>query len=102
MSENPGRGPLPFIILTSTGQDVRDCINCELCYQTFQGMDLAFNELMQAAARNDLSVLKNPTLWNCDIIFESKLTCLGGIDIPMVIRVLRDEAENRGLKPQGH
>lgn len=99
MSEDPSRGPLPYIILTSTGQDVRDCINCEFCYQTFQGMDLALNEVMQAVARNDPSVLNNPILWNCDSLLQSNFTCMGGIDIPKVIYALRGEAEIRDLKP---
>ncbi|OGO16014.1 MAG: hypothetical protein A2Z14_07395 [Chloroflexi bacterium RBG_16_48_8] len=99
MSKSHGRGPLPFIILANTGEDVRNCINYELYYQTFQGMDIAFNEVMQAAARNDPVVLENPILWNCDDLLESNLTCLGGIDIPKVIHALRDEAEIRGVRP---
>jgi hypothetical protein len=87
MTSNSSRGPLPFIILASTGQDVRDCINCELCYHT-----------LEAAARNDLSILENPILWNCDTLLESNLTCMGGIDIAKVIHTLRDEAEIRGFK----
>jgi heterodisulfide reductase subunit C len=98
MTGNPDRGPLPFIILAKTGQDVRDCINCELCSQTLEGMDIVFNEIMQAAARNDLSVLENPILWNCDTILETKFTCMGGIDIVKVIHALREEAKVRGFK----
>jgi heterodisulfide reductase subunit C len=98
MTSNSSRGPLPFIILASTGQDVRDCINCELCYHTLEGIDITFNEVMQAAARNDLSILENPILWNCDTLLESNLTCMGGIDIAKVIHTLRDEAEIRGFK----
>ena len=97
MTENSDRGPLPFILLANTGQDVRNCINCEFCYQSFEEMDITFNEVMQAAARNDINVFENPILWNCDNLLESDLICLGGIDIPKVIHALRDEAEIRGF-----
>ena len=71
------RGPLPLIILAKTGEDVRDCMNCEHCYQPFHRMDIAFNEVMQAAARDDTDVFKNPILWNCESILESDFTCSG-------------------------
>jgi heterodisulfide reductase subunit C len=99
MIGNTDRGPLPFIILAKTGQDVRDCINCELCNLNHEGSYIVFNEIMQAAARNDPSVLKNPILWNCDTILEAKPICMSGIDIEKVIYVLREEAEFRGFKP---
>ena len=100
MPEHPGRGPLTNIILAQTGEDVRNCINCELCDQSFQGVNLAFNEFMQAIARNDLSVLKRSVLWTCDSLLESGLRCLGGIDIPKVIQALRQEARIRGYDPK--
>lgn len=98
MTGNSDRGPLPFIILAATGQDVRNCINCELCYHKIEGMEITFNEVMQAAARDDLSILENPILWNCDALLETNLNCMGGIDIPKVIHALREEAEIRGFK----
>ncbi len=98
MTGNYDRGPLPFIILASTGQDVRDCVNCELCYHTHEGMDIIFNEVMQAAARNDVRILENPILWNCDALLESNPICMSGIDIAKVIYALRAEAESRGFK----
>ena len=100
MPGHSGRGPLTFIILTQTGEDVRNCINCELCDQSFRSKDLAFNEIIQATARNDLLILENPTLWNCSSLLESEVTCLGGIDIPKVVLALRQEAIIRGYKPQ--
>ena len=93
------RGPLPFIILASTGFDVRDCINCEFCNQASKDSGIGFNDIMQAAARDDLDVLTNPILWNCDSILESNPICVNGIDIPSVIFALREEAEIRGFKP---
>ena len=98
MTGNSDRGPLPFILLANTGQDVRNCISCEFCYQTLEGMDITFNEVMQAAACNDLGVFESPLLWNCNTLLESNLICTAGIDIPKVIHALRDEAEIRGIK----
>jgi heterodisulfide reductase subunit C len=97
--ENHPRGPIPFIILSKTGEDVRDCMNCESCPKTFQHTDIAINEVMQAAARDDRDVFKNPILWNCESILESNLTCMVGINIPQVIYALREEAEIRGIIP---
>ena len=99
MPDHSGRGPLTFIILAQTGEDVRNCINCELCDHSYQGMDLAFFDLVQAITRDDPNILENPILWNCDSLIESKMTCLGGIDIPQVIYALRQEANIRGIGP---
>ena len=98
MPDHSSRGPLTYIILAQTGEDVRNCINCELCDQSFRGLDFAFNDLMQAASRDDQSILGKPILWKCDSLLESDLMCLGGIDIPKVVRALRDEAQIRGFK----
>jgi heterodisulfide reductase subunit C len=100
MPDHPVRGPLTHIILAQTGEDVRNCINCELCDQSFRGVDVTFNEVMQAVARDDISILENSTLWNSDSLIESKLTCLEGINIPKVILALRHEARIRGYKPK--
>ena len=99
MPDHSSRGPLTHIILAQTGEDVRNCINCELCDQSFRGIEFAFNDLMQAASRDDLSILAESALWDCDSLLESDLMCLGGIDIPKVVQALRHEAQIRGFKP---
>jgi heterodisulfide reductase subunit C len=92
------RGPLPFIILSATGQDVRRCANCHSCEDLMTPeMDLPFGKLMRAASRDDPLALTNRTLWRCDDVLESSLRCPSGIDIPAVIHALRREAERRGL-----
>jgi heterodisulfide reductase subunit C len=60
-------------------------------------MDLSFGEIMQAAARNDLSALSNRTLWTCDDLLGPHLLCPHDIDIAAVIIALAREAESRGL-----
>lgn len=97
--QRSARGPLPFIILTATGQDVRRCANCHSCeHLTTPDMDLSFGELMRAASRDDPLTLTNRTLWRCEDVLESSVRCQSGIDIPAVIHALRREAERRGLK----
>ena len=95
-----GRGPLPFIILSATGEDVRHCANCWACESLLTPeMDLTFGEVMQAVARDDERALTNRTLWACDGALASNPRCQEGIDIPAVIHALRQEAELRGYSP---
>jgi hypothetical protein len=91
------RGPLRFIILAETGQDVRRCANCRNCEDCMTpGMDLNFGEILRAAARNDPMALNNSSLWNCDDAFTNTIHCQEGFDIPAVIHTLRREAKLRG------
>ena len=96
-SEAVERGPLPFIILAETGQDVRTCANCRNCEDWMTpGMDLDFGEILRAAGRNDPRALQNRSLWNCDDAFADTILCQEGFDITAVIRTLRHEAKLRG------
>jgi heterodisulfide reductase subunit C len=98
LTEVTERGPLPFVILSATGEDLRRCSGCAFCEPVaMPGMDLTLPELMQAAARNDLRVLTSETLWACEPILRSPPRCQQEIDIPQVIRALRQEAVLRGL-----
>ena len=58
------RGPLPHIVLSGCGEDVRRCTSCWGCEAlTAPEMDLSIGELMQGAARNDERVLTCTSLW---------------------------------------
>ena len=95
--ETSERGPLTFIIMAETGQDVRTCSNCRNCEDwVTPGMDLNFGEILRAAGRNDPLALKNRSLWNCDDAFTNSISCQEGFDITAVIRTLRHEAKLRG------
>lgn len=84
--------------MTSTGQDVRLCTNCDACDDWMvPGMDLTFGEIMQAAARDDPRALQNHTLWACDDLLP-RVRCPSGIDIASVILALAREAELRGVR----
>jgi hypothetical protein len=96
-SETSERGPLMFVILAETGQDVRTCSNCRNCEDWMTpAMDLNFGEILRAAGRNDPLALKNQSLWNCDDAFSDSISCQEGFDITAVIRTLRHEAKLRG------
>jgi heterodisulfide reductase subunit C len=92
------RGPLTFIILAATGQDVRQCASCLSCEDLrVPGMDLSFGDVIRAAARDDPIALTNDTLWNCDEALIRQPICQSGLDIYAVIQTLRFEAKERGL-----
>ena len=61
-------------------------------------MDLTIGEILQAANRNDESVLASQTLWNSDELLERKLHCQAGIDVVSVLLALIRLAQDRGIK----
>jgi heterodisulfide reductase subunit C len=90
------RGPLPHLILTATGEDVRRCIACWGCDALVNpDMDLTIGELMQAAARDDERALDSATLWACAAPKDG-LRCQQGIHVSAVLDELRTEAVRRG------
>lgn len=93
------RGPIRARILASTGQDISRCHHCDLC-EKYLGvnMDLTIGEILQAASRNDESVLTCRTLWNCDELLERTLHCQAGIDIASVLLALIHLARDRGIQ----
>ncbi|HLC02343.1 MAG TPA: hypothetical protein VJK02_04855 [Anaerolineales bacterium] len=97
-SSSRNRGPLRAVIMTSTGQDIRECTNCNSCDDWMApGMDLTFGEVLRAAARDDPGALDNQTLWACDELL-ARVRCPSGIDIASVILALIHEAELRGQR----
>jgi hypothetical protein len=95
------RGPLAFVILAATGQDIRLCTNCSSCeHLTSPKMDLGIGELMQAAAANRVRVLSCRTLWNCEELLETPPICHVGLDIAAIILALQRESIRRGYDPK--
>lgn len=94
------RGPLPFLVLSSCGEDVRRCTSCWGCEAlTAPGMDLSIGEVMQGAARNDERVLACTSLWIIESL-PGRIVCQQGINVPAVLEVLRQEAVRRGYAPR--
>jgi hypothetical protein len=92
------RGPIKAKVLASTGQDISACNHCDLCEKYLgEGMDLTIGEILQAANRNDESVLACQTLWNSDALLERKLHCQAGIDIASVLLALIRVAQDYGI-----
>jgi len=92
------RGPLPFVILAATGEDIRRCSGCASCESIVApGMDLTLGELLRAAAHDDVRALTSQTLWASEPILSPPPRCLEEIDVPRVIRALREEAARQGL-----
>jgi heterodisulfide reductase subunit C len=92
------RGSIRAKVLASTGEDVSRCNNCDLCEKYLgKDMDLTIGEILQAANRNDETVLACQTLWNCDELLERKLHCQAGIDVASVLMALIHLAQDRGI-----
>jgi len=98
--EGGQRGPIAAIVLASTGEDIRNCGQCDLCsIELSPAMDMTIGELLQKAAQNDPSVFRSATLWHYDPTLHMDGRCQTGIDILRVIEAMREEAKLRGISP---
>lgn len=92
--------PLSFVVLSRSSQDVHLCQACDQCRDLHaEGMDLTFGEIMHLAARDDERAIACDSLWRCEPLLEKMGQCPSGIDVPTVIRTLRQEALRRGFHP---
>lgn len=100
MSGLPQRGPIPAIVLATTNEDIRNCGHCQpCCFEIDQEMDLTLGELLQMAARDDHAVFTSKTLWAYDLSSVKPDHCQEGINLPLVVEALRNEAIYRGYSP---
>ena len=96
------RGPLRFIILAATGEDIRHCTACECCCvdDTLQArFDLPVWEVFKAACNNDEAALTNQTIWVLAGARPADARCKNGLNLVAVAQVLCREARLRGLAP---
>ena len=92
------RGPLRFIVLNQSGQDVGDCSQCECCECQFSlRWDLRPCEVIQLVRNNDEQVLASRTVWNCQDCQECHMDCPNDIDFGALAYALRQEAQKRGI-----
>lgn len=99
MTDHGSRGPLWAIVLTSSGEDIRQCGQCFACEDHREpGMDLSFGEIFRAVAHDQPRALTNRTLWTCDKLLQNGLHCQNGLDITAIVGVLRKEAQLRGVQ----
>jgi heterodisulfide reductase subunit C len=94
------RGPLRFILLADTGQDVNQCSGCGCCYvgdEMQAEFDLELWEVLAAARQDDEAALTNQTIWALAEAQLGEIRCTNGVDFVAIARSLRREAELRGL-----
>ena len=94
------RGPLRFIVLSQSGQDVGNCNQCECCDCEFSARwDLRPCDVIQLIHSNDERVLSSKTIWSCQECQECYVNCPGDIDFGAIANSLRQEAQKRGIHP---
>jgi len=90
---------LRSIVSLQTGQDVSKCCSCALCEEITDGTgDVSLSMLMQWILVSDERALTNATVWSDEVLRRADHACANQLDIPAVLRVLREEAHRRGLQ----
>jgi heterodisulfide reductase subunit C len=94
------RGPLRFIVLNLSGQDIGSCNQCECCDCQFaSSWDLRPCEVIRRIRDNDERILSCHTIWSCQDCQECYANCPSEIDFGAVAYALRQEAQKRGIIP---
>jgi heterodisulfide reductase subunit C len=94
------RGPLRFIVLATTGEDVRTCTACECCYvdEALEAkLDLSLPEVLAATRENDEAALTNQSIWALAEAGPGAVRCVNDLDVVAIAQVLCREAQLRGL-----
>ncbi len=80
----------------TTGQDVFTCQACNDCdIGTFDDMDIPLSSLIQLVLLNDEEALQCRTLWSDLALEAARGACKRGLDLHLVMTVLRDESMRR-------
>ncbi len=94
------RGPLRFIVLNLSGQDIGDCSQCECCECQFSSRwDLHPCEVINLIRNNDERALTCKTVWACQDCQECYVNCPNELDFGAIAYALRQEAQKRGIHP---
>lgn len=90
-------------VLAATGQDVRRCWHCSFCSALYgEDSDLSLEALLQLVIMDDEEALTAKTLWSDRVLEGARQVCANGLDMAAVMLVLRQEADRRGLGPNGN
>jgi hypothetical protein len=85
-------------VLAQTGQDVSRCCSCALCEEIADDLgDVSLAMLIQWILANDDRALTYRTVWSDEVLRQADHVCANQLDIPAVLRALREEAHRRGL-----
>ncbi len=101
--DSNNRGPLRFIILTKTGQDIGKCTACRCCYldETLaKKLDMPPWAVIAAACKNLEVALTNRTIWALAEASPAAVQCANDLDVVAVGRALCKETRHRGLAPE--
>lgn len=97
-SLSPRPPSLRQVILTTTGQDVRQCQQCALCDEHVDAeQDLTFATLVQLVQMNDEEALTSRTVWSERVLQSARHRCTSRLNLEAIVLALRDEARRRGL-----
>lgn len=89
---------LRSIVLSQTGQDVSRCCSCALCEEITEGAgDVSLSMVIQWILVNDERALTSTTVWSDEVLRQADHVCANQLDIPAVLRALREQAHRRGL-----
>jgi hypothetical protein len=92
------RNSLRTIVLAQTGEDVSRCCSCALCEEmTDEAGDVSLSMLMQWILVDDERALMCRTVWSDEVLRQADHVCANQLDVPAVLRALREEAHRRGL-----
>ncbi len=86
------------IVKERTGIDVarcQACLDCEI--QIPEEQDIPLGALVQMILMNDPEVLTCNTLWSDKVLQAARGVCHHGLDLPTIMRALRQEATDRNL-----
>ena len=89
---------LRAIVLAQTGQDVSRCCSCAFCEDIADSNgDVSLSMVMQWILANDERALTNATVWSDEVLRQADHACANQLNIPAVLRALREEARRRDL-----
>jgi heterodisulfide reductase subunit C len=92
------RGPLRFIVMNLSGQDIGNCSQCESCDCQFaSSWDLHPCDVIRFIRENDERALSCRTIWVCQECQECYVNCPNEIDFGAIAYALRQEAQKRGV-----
>ena len=83
------------LVKDSTGQNVYQCRNCQVCDVSAADMDIPLSSIVQMIITDDEEVLSTRTLWSDEVLDKSRYACKKGLDLHAILGELRKIAIDR-------